>query len=163
MDILNYLRQLFFGKTKTQPIATTTKVEIEELPSTEEQDIDCDFCTMFGDDECCLHRTTKVFGMAMLTKASIVNSDKKCKGDTINYDGYIFNAVFSSISNRWVLVYEDEDESGDDVEDELYDQRMYRMYLNMMKAVKGDRWTFAEYKAVIARDKTRLNKIINGH
>ena len=106
MDILNYLRQLFFGKTKTQPIATTTKVEIEELPSTEEQDIDCDFCTMFGDDECCLHRTTKVFGMAMLTKASIVNSDKKCK---------------------------------------------------------GDRWTFAEYKAVIARDKTRLNKIINGH
>ena len=159
MDILDYLRQLFFGKT--QPIVTTTKVEIEELPSTEEQDIDCDFCTMFGDDECCLHRTTKVFGMAMLTKTSIVNSDKKCKGDTINYDGYIFNAVFSNVSNRWVLVYEDEDESDDDVEDELYDQRMYRMYLNMTKAVEDKRWTFAEYKAVVVRDKTRLDRIIN--
>ena len=46
-------------------------------------------------------------------------------------------------------------------EHELYDQRMYRMYLNMTKAVKGDRWTFAEYKAVVARDKARLNRIIN--
>ena len=104
MDILDYLRQLFFGKT--QPIVTTTKVEIEELPLTEEHPIDCDFCTMFGDDECCLHRMTKVFGMATLAKTSIVNSDKKCKGDTINYDGYSFRAVFSDISNRWVLVYE---------------------------------------------------------
>ena len=109
MDILNYLRQLFFEKTKTQPIATTTKIETEELTSAmvvaEEQDDDCDLCSMFGDDECCLHRATKFFGMGMLIEASIVNTDKECCGGVINYDGYNFRAVFSDISNRWVLVY----------------------------------------------------------
>ena len=166
MDIVNYLRQLFFIEEKDveeEDIFFECEERGDIVVEQAKQTDDCDFCTMVGVDICCLHRTNNTFGIAMLAKASIVNSDKKCKGDTINYDGYIFNAVFSSISNRWVLVYEDEDESGDDVEDELYDQRMYRMYLNMMKAVKGDRWTFAEYKAVIARDKTRLNKIINGH
>ena len=147
---MDYLRRLFF----IQPIATATKVEVveEEPPSTEEQGGDCDFCTMFGNDRCRLHRATKVFGMAMLVRASIVNSDKECRGDTINYDGYSFRTVFSSVSNRWVLVYDDESDD---------DQRMYRMYLNMTKAVKDKRWTFAEYKAVVARDKTRLDRIIN--
>ena len=66
---------------------------------------------------------------------------------------------FSNVSNRWVLVYEDEDESDDEgeYEDESYDRQMYRMYLNMTKAVKDDRWTFTEYKAVVARDKARIN------
>ena len=110
MDILNYLRQLFFGEAKTQPIAITTKIEVEELTTAmvlaEEQDDDCDLCSMFGDNECCLHRETKFFGMGMLIEASIVNADKRRDGGFINYDGYSFRAVFSDISNRWVLVYE---------------------------------------------------------
>ena len=68
----------------------------------ESNDDDCDFCIMFGVNECCLHRTTEVFGMGMMIKTSITNSDKKCNGDVINYDGYSFRAVFSNTSNRWV-------------------------------------------------------------
>ena len=169
MDIVNYLRQLFFSGEKVVEKEVCgecedTFFECEECGDIVKQTDDCDFCTMVGSDICCLHRTNNTFGMAMLAKASIVNSDKKCKSVTINYNGYSFTAVFSDTSNRWILVYGDEDESDDDdVEDEheLYDQRMYRMYLNMTKAVKGDRWTFAEYKAVVARDKARLNRIIN--
>ena len=49
--------------------------------------------------------------------------------------------------------YDDEEEYGDgsydDEEDDLHLQRMYKMYLNMNKAVKGNRRTFAEYKALV--------------
>ena len=148
MDIVNYLRQLFFIEEKDveeEDIFFECEERGDIVVEQAKQTDDCDFCTMVGVDICCLHRTNNTFGIAMLAKASIVNSDKKCKGDTINYDGYSFTAVFSNVSNRWVLVYGDEDES-DDEEDELHLQRMYKMYLNMNKAVKGNRRTFAEYK-----------------
>ena len=150
MDILNYLRRLFFieEKKKTEDIFFECE-ESEDIVVG--QTDDCDFCTIVGVDICCLHRMGKTFGMAALSRTTIVNSDKKRRDVTINYDGYSFTGVFSKTSNRWVLVYGDGDESDDDdEEDDLHLQRMYKMYLNMNKAVKGNRWTFAEYKAVVA-------------
>ena len=47
-------------------------------------------------------------------------------------------------------VYYSTDEESDN---EFYDRRMYRMYLNMTKAVRDKRWTFAEYRAVLVRDR----------
>ena len=114
----------------------------------EANDDGCDFCTMFGEDKCCLHRAIEVFGMGMLIKASIVNSDKKCSGGTINYNSNMFEAVFSNIPNRWVLVYKDESN-----EDEEENQQLYRMYLNMNKGVKGTRRTYEEYKKMLAKYK----------
>ena len=163
MNIVNYLRQLFFIEEKEEEdiffeCEECGDIVVEQVEQAK-QDDDCDFCVMVGVDICCLHRTGKTFGMAALSKTTIVNSDTKCRTVTINYDGYIFTAVFSNVSNRWVLVYEDEYESDDEgeYEDESYDRQMYRMYLNMTKAVKDDRWTFTEYKAVVARDKARIN------
>ena len=46
--------------------------------------------------------------------------------------------------------------STDEEEEKFYDavdRRMYRVYLNMTKAVKGRRWTFVKFKAVLARDR----------
>ena len=91
----------------------------------------------------------KTFGMAALSRTTTVNSDKKRIYIIFNYDGYSFTGVFSKTSNRWVLVYGDGDGSYDDEEDDLHLQRMYKMYLNMNKAVKGNRRTFAEYKALV--------------
>ena len=150
MDILNYLRQLFFiEEKKTEDIFFECEECEDIVVEQAKQSDDCDFCRMVGVDICCLHRMGKTFGMAALSKASIVNSDKKRRDVTINYDGHSFTGFFSKTSNRWVLVYGDGDES-DDEEDELHLQRMYRMYLNMNKAVKGNRRTFAEYKALVA-------------
>ena len=47
-------------------------------------------------------------------------------------------------------VYYSTDEESDN---EFYDRRMYMMYLNMTKAVRDKRWTFAEYRAVLVRDR----------
>ena len=165
MDIVNYLRQLFFIEEKVVEEEVYDEDTFFECGECEDivveqakQDDDCDFCMMVGVDICCLHRASKTFGMAALAKTSIVNSDKKCKGVTINYGGHIFNAVFSNTSNRWILVYDDENESINDMGYELFAKQMYEMYLNMMKGVKDDRCTFVEYKAMIARDKIKLNK-----
>ena len=148
MDILNYLRRLFFieEKKKTEDIFFECE-ESEDIVVG--QTDDCDFCTMVGVDICCLHRMGKTFGMAALSRTTTVNSDKKRIYIIFNYDGYSFTGVFSKTSNRWVLVYGDGDGSYDDEEDDLHLQRMYKMYLNMNKAVKGNRRTFAEYKALV--------------
>ena len=153
MDIVDYLKRLFFIEEKKE-VECEDKV-VKQVKQAKQAD-DCDFCRMVGVDICCLHRANKTFGMAALSRTTIVNSDKKRREVTINYDGHNFTGVFSNTSNRWVLVYGDGDESDDNDEDELYLRQMYRMYLNMTKGIKDERWTFAEYRAVIARDRKRF-------
>ena len=43
------------------------------------------------------------------------------------------------------------DTDTEDEDDEVYYRQMYRAYLNMTKAVKHSRWTFEEYRAVLAK------------
>ena len=40
---------------------------------------------------------------------------------------------------------------GSDNEEDVYYRWMYRMYLNMTKVVKDRRWSFVEYRAVLAK------------
>ena len=95
MNIVNYLRQLFFiEEKKTEDIFFECEECEDIVVEQAKQSDDCDFCRMVGVDICCLHRMGKTFGMAALSKTTIVNSDTKCRTVTINYDGYIFTAVF---------------------------------------------------------------------
>ena len=69
---------------------------------------------------------------------------------------YITEFVFggSSISSRIVhKPFPDSLENEGSVDEDVYYRWMYRMYLNMTKVVKYRRWTFAEYKAVLTRDR----------
>ena len=79
---------------------------------------------------------------------------------------YISILVFGDSSISSVIVHKPFPDSSDgapsDDDDDVYystdkekfyDARMYRMYLNMTKAVKYRRWTFAEYRMVLTRDR----------
>ena len=124
MDILNYLRQTFFGKTET-PIVTVTETRtsrynsilfehMEQHPmdysdelvlamvAAEEQDDDCDLCSMFDTSECYLHRTTGLYEMETAFRDLVTNADRK-SSITLHHEGLAFNPVFSDSSNRWVL------------------------------------------------------------
>ena len=76
------------------------------------QDDDCDLCLMFGVGECHLHRTTGFYEMEMVFRDLVTDVDRKADV-TLQYNGLVFRAVFSDISNRWVLVNEGVSEDGD--------------------------------------------------
>ena len=65
MDIVNYLRQLFFIEEKEEEdiffeCEECGDIVVEQVEQAK-QDDDCDFCVMVGVDICCLHRTGKTF------------------------------------------------------------------------------------------------------
>ena len=124
MDILNYLRQTFFGghrateedetETRTSRFNSILFRHMEQHPmdyseelvlamvTASEQDDDCDLCSMFGTNECYLHRTTEVYGMETVFRDLVTNVDRK-SDVTLHHEGLAFRSVFATSSNRWVL------------------------------------------------------------
>ena len=73
----------------------------------EGKDGDCDFCLMFDVDECYLHRTTGLYEHESVFRDLVADV-------TINHNGLVFKAGFSTKSNRWVLFIKGDIDSDDD-------------------------------------------------
>ena len=93
-----------FEHVKQHPIDYSDEL-VSAMVAAEGKDDDCDLCSMFGVDECYLHRTTGLYGMEMAFRDLVTNVDRK-SSVTLHHEGLAFKAVFSDSSNRWVLFIE---------------------------------------------------------
>ena len=64
------------------------------MTTASEQDDDCDLCSMFGTNECCLHRTTELYEMETVFRDLVTNVDRK-SSLTLHHESLAFRAVFS--------------------------------------------------------------------
>ena len=78
---------------------------VDAIIAAEGKDGDCDFCLMFGVDECCLHRTSGTRGVGSTFKSLVDSADRKSDW-SIQYEGLSFRAGISKRSNRCVLFIE---------------------------------------------------------
>ena len=87
-------------KYSIQPkhIVTSSKKPVSKLANTfVETDNACTFCSMYGDDKCCLHHK-KSNRKPWSTYKNAVE-----KGLTLQYEGLVFKAVPSSKSSKFIL------------------------------------------------------------
>ena len=83
-------------------ILFTSEELVLAMVTASEQDDDCDLCSMFGTNECYLHRTTELYGMETVFRDLVTNVDRK-SDVTLHHEGLAFRSVFATSSNRWVL------------------------------------------------------------
>ena len=117
----------------------------------------CDYCEMYGEGDCPIHDETKSKTSALKFNKHVNNPTRvetifhaKCEGE-------IF--IVTRIGGKWSLAYIgsrmvifpscDWGKYEDYVE--LYFRRMYTLYLNMTKAIKDERMTYLEYKALLVK------------